>query len=705
MQQLHSRSVIALSIAAALALPTTAMANNETVQSDDVSTMDTITVLGQAYRNTATKTALAPEETPQSITTIDNETLEIRGVSSVSEAMRYVSGVNTEVRGGGVKIYDTFNIRGFDVNQSYYDGLALQYLSGWNLQPQIDPIAIEQIEVFKGPTSVLYGAMPPGGMVNIIPKTPQKERNTDISVSTGTNNLKEASIDTTGQIADSNFAYRVIAKASDRDSQAQGVSESRYLIAPSLDWQVSEQTLVNFNLYYQRDPDAGINSAAPAVGSVYNSPSGNLPSDLFLGDQNWNKLDREVLLAGYKINHEFNSDWTLLHNVRYMDASLRQENIYNTGFEDGSSDMLMRNAYSTDEESQGFTMDNQLSGVIYTGDLEHNVLFGVDYQKLKGSALHTDFGAVSSVNIYNPNTNQIDPSSLQAQAEYNYDIDSEQIGLYFQDQVRVENLVLIAGGRFDQYKSKSDDVEQDHFSYRLGALYEFSNGLSPFFSYATSFEPIAGRDKDDNSFKPSEGKQWEAGVKYMSDDMSKTATVSAFHITKTNTLVPLDPSDIYGPQTQTGEVVSKGVEFESQVFLTENLDVAVNYTILDMEITEHNSEYKGKTPIWVPEQTGSVWANYNVFNGTLSGATFGAGVRYVGETQLDALNTDTVPSYTLVDLAVKYDLGELSRNMQGASATVSATNLFNTDYYTCYDTNNCWAGAEQTIEAKINFSF
>lgn len=706
------RTVVAVAVTAALMSPTVVFA--EPTASGDPAAQETMTVLGQTYRHTATKTALAPEETPQSITVLESDTLELRGVNSVSEALRYVPGVNTEVRGGGVKIFDTFNIRGFDVTQSYYDGLALQYLVGWNLQPQIDPVAIEQVEVFKGPTSVLYGTMPPGGMVNIIPKSPQQTRATTVSVSTGTNNLKEAAIDTTGQIGDSDFAYRLIALGSDKDGQARGTEEERYLIAPSLDWAISDQTLVNFNLYYQRDPESGINSAAPSAGSVYASPNGDLPADLFVGDENWNTLDREVLMVGYKVNHDFNNDWTLLHHARYMDASLHQENTYNVGFAAGSDTLLNRNAYLTEESSKGLVIDTQLTGVIATGSVRHNVLFGLDYQQLDADVLYQDYGAIAPIDVFNPNTNQVNPGSF-TDTPYTNDkqIEVEQIGGYLQDQVRLDRLVLIAGGRYDYYKTTSQeqvgvsdydiDISQHNFSYRVGALYELNSGFSPFFSFATSFEPIGGSDKNGKSFDPSTGEQWEAGVKYQSADMTTTASLAAFHITKKNALTADREEPLF--KTQTGEIVSQGIELEGKIYPTDNIDVTFNYTLMDMEITQDNSGLEGKTPVWVAEQTGSLWANYHIYDGALAGALLGTGVRYVGETQLDAMNSDTVPSYTLVDLAMRYDLGELSRSLSGVSAQLTATNLFDKEYYSCYDANNCWFGAEQTVEAKVSYSF
>ncbi|MBW3698317.1 TonB-dependent siderophore receptor [Vibrio sp. T187] len=715
-------SMLATAIAATFVFPMSVSASESAGEE-----IETISILGQAYRNTATKTSLEPEETPQGITILDGEQLEQRSVKSLNEALRYVPGVTTEQKGGAVTMYDTFNIRGFDVNQSYYDGLVLQFLSGWNLQPQIDPIAIQQIEVFKGPTSVLYGAMPPGGMVNMIAKTPQKEKSTDVKLATGTNNLVEASIDTTGQIGDSDFSYRFIALARQKDGQVDHTEEERYVIAPSIDWQVSDRTLINFNLYYQNDPAMGMNSAMPASGMIYDNANGSTSPSTFVGDKNWSTFEREFFMAGYKINHDINDNWSFLQNFRYMDASLYQENTYHvTGDFDEATGTLDRSIYSTDESSKGFTIDNQLSGRVVVGDVEHNLLFGIDYQKLDGDSLYKEFGKTSQFgdfNIFDPNNDLIDRSQLSETANYKDNISIEQLGLYFQDQVRLDRLVLIAGGRYDQFKSesdyngkyehggtwhdytKNDKADQSEFSYRVGALYELDNGISPFISYATSFEPVAGLDASGNAYKPELGEQIELGVKYESNDYSKTASVSLFNIVKSDAMMA-DPTDPYNPQVQVGEVRSRGLEAQGQWLVTEDWDVTANYTYIDMEITEddtYNSE--GKTPIYVPTHAASLWSNYYIYDGVLSGARIGGGVRYVGEMEMDSNNSDKVPDYTLVDLSIGYELGGITESLSGATAQLSATNLFNTEYYSCYDSANCWYGAEQTVELSVNYNF
>ncbi|WP_210454351.1 TonB-dependent siderophore receptor [Vibrio crassostreae] len=705
------------SLAVALLTAFSAQALAEETATAADSNVETVTIMGKAYRNTATKSALEPEETPQGITVIDEEQLEQRGVKSLNQALRYAPGVVTEQKGASVTMYDTFSIRGFSNNQSYYDGLVLPFLTGWNLQPQIDPIAIQQVEVFKGPTSVLYGSMPPGGMVNMIAKAPQEDGSTKVGVSTGSRNLMEASIDTSGQLGDSDFSYRLVALARKQDSQVDNAEEERYVIAPSLDWQVSDRTLINFNLYYQNDPSMGTNSAMPLEVLKASDPS------VSMGDKNWSTFEREVLMLGYKINHQINDNWTFLQNARYTDASLYQENTYHTATNfNPATGSLIRNAYSTDEDSQSFVIDNQVSGRVEISGLEHNLLFGVDYLKLTGDSLYKEFTANAGFygfDAYNPNNDLLDKSQLQENYRESHDITTEQLGLYFQDQVRYDALVLLAGGRYDMFKASDDknssyptydgkeEADHNQFSYRVGALYELDNGISPFVSYATSFEPAAGTDINGNSLKPQLGEQVELGIKYLSPDMSQQVTASYFHITKKDSIAadPLDPT--YRSKIQLGEVRSQGVEVEGRWFVTEDWDVNASYTYVDMEVTEDaNPDLEGTTPIYVPTHAANLWSNYYVYGGALAGTRWSAGTRYMGEMEMDATNTQgKVPSYTVVDLSLGYDLGEVSDALSGATANLMVNNLFNEEYYTCYDQSNCWFGAEQSVELSVNYEF
>jgi iron complex outermembrane receptor protein len=719
MKQAHKHSIIALSIAAALAMPNLALAAEDT----ENSSIDSITVLGQTYRNTATKTSLEPEETPQAINTIDNEQLETRGVKSLNQILQYTPGITTAQKGSSVTHYDKFSIRGFDVSQSYYDGLSLQTLTGWNLQPQVDPIALEQVEVFKGPTSVLYGSMPPGGMVNMIAKSPQAQSNTDIGVAMGTRDLTEASIDTTGQLGNSDLNYRFIGLARDQDSEVDNASDERYIFAPSVDWNINENTLFNVNLYYQNDPEMGINSAIPSSAIIGNTSNGSITSSTSVGDKNWNSLEREYLLAGYKFEHKFNSQWTFLHNFRYMNADFDQQGTYHTdGDYDASTGDLTRSIYDTSESSKGIVIDNQLAADLKMGEIKHNVLLGIDYQKLEGEASYNDYGTITGFNIYDADNDMIDVSSLSAEGIYKDIITLEQLGAYFQDQVRVGNWVAIAGARFDKYQATSDysgeylssgtwydydkysESDQSEFSYRIGGLYKAKNGLSPFISYSTSFEPTASSSGED--YEAEVSRQIEVGVKYNAPDHSKSLTLSLFNIVKDNALMA-DPDNTWGSKLQVGELTSQGLEIQGKWDLNDSVDITANYTYLDVEVTQDSENgLEGTTPIYIPEHAANLWLNYSIYEGIFRGARASAGIRYVGEMQMDAENTDgMVPDYTIADLALAYDFGYLFNSMRGATANLIVSNVLGQESYTCYDSDNCWYGADRAIELKVNYKF
>lgn len=556
------RSLLSLAIAGTAA--PAAMAQD----SDASSELAPLTVYSDTYRNTATKTALEPEETPQSITVVDQTALNMRGAESVAEALRYAPGVNTELRGGSVNRLDLFSIRGFINYQNYYDGLQLLY-NDWNLQPQVDLMAVEQVEVFRGPTSSLYGSMPPGGMVNLIGKSPSTESFNRIEVTGGTQDLKQASFESTGQIGDSDLSYSLVALGRDKDGQAATTKEERYLFAPSVDWQITEDTLLNVNLYYQKDPEMGMYSTLPASTLFQDNPNGHLDQDAFSGDANWNEFDKEVLMAGYKINHNFNADWTFLQNFRFTDADAYQTNTYSTAL-DADGRTLYRRAYLTDEATTGFTVDNQLSGRFNTGSVEHNILVGVDYIELDSDVAYED-DAAPSIDLYDPDFTQIDPNMNLSGTAYtsDFELSKRQLGVYLQDQIRIGQLVLIGGARWDDFKGTEEgtkygvqvdnELEQDNWSYRVGALYEFDNGISPYANYAESYEPLEGSDRNGNEFDPSTGKQIEVGSKFTSADNRHRLDVALFQILKEN--VPTrDPNGTAYDKIQAGEVRSRALK-------------------------------------------------------------------------------------------------------------------------------------------------
>jgi len=699
-------SLTALAIAVATS-PVAQEQEDESLEHIEVNPM-------QSYRSTATKSSLRPIDSPVSISVIDQELLQLRQAQTVSEALRYSSGVTTESR-PTITIFDQFTIRGFDTYQTFYDGLPLLSNNSWNLYPQVDSFATESLEILKGPASSLYGLVPPGGMVNQVAKYPKDEDETLVRAAVGSDNLLELGVDTTGQLTD-NARYRLVALGRKQDGFQDTTENERYTIVPSVTIDLTKATELTLSAYYQDDPEMVPSTPLPGVGTLYEAPYGKLDASVYAGDENWNSYSREVLMLGYKVNHEFNNDWSVLQKFRYTDADALQQNSYHSG-EPTDGIYLTRSAYLTDEEIDGVTVDTQLAGFVQTGDVAHNLLFGLDYQNSDSTVAYRDTLTTDTpvLDLSNIDNDLFDVSSLPLDFyQEDHVIDIEQIGFYLQDEIRIDNFTFLLNGRYDQFEStdvaaneyagfpygSTTEIDQNEFSGRVAAMYTFDSGWRMYVNYSESFEPVSGTDSvTGEAFKPTTADQIEVGTKYISGDGATTFTGAYFVLTKQNVVV--NTSD-FAQYTQNGEVESKGVELELNTRVTNALSLQANATFLDMEVTEDtlDPDVVGKTPVWVAEESASVWANY-FFDDALDGLMLGAGVRYVGETQVDKYNTDTVPSYTLIDAVLSYDMPQYDLKLTG-----SVSNLTDKEYVgACYDTNNCWYGAQRRFEIGIEKRF
>src|SRR5690606_8340491 len=137
---------------------------------------------------------------------------------------------------------------------------------------------------------------------------------------------------------------------------------------------------------------------------------------------------------------------------------------------------------------------------------------------------------------------------------------------YVQDQAEWNKFVLTLGGRYDFAKtstftrssSSTAEINDEQFTWRGGLNYLFDNGISPYFSYSESFEPVSGASQQGKPFDPSTGKQYEAGVKYVPKDMPVVLTAAVFQLTKDKNLTA-DPTNALF-SVQSGEIRSRGVE-------------------------------------------------------------------------------------------------------------------------------------------------
>ncbi|MDN6682139.1 MAG: TonB-dependent siderophore receptor, partial [Enterobacterales bacterium] len=359
------------------------------------------------------------------------------------------------------------------------------------------------------------------------------------------------------------------------------------------------------------------------------------------------------------------------------------------------------------ERLQNFSVDTQLQSKFATGDVDHTLLTGVDYMRMRNdiSAL---FGNAPSLDLDNlPDRTDVDFGSA---VPYQMN-ESKQTGLYLQDQAEWNKWVLTLGGRYD-WSTQATTVRSDNgyierkdqqFTWRGGVNYLFDNGISPYFSYSQSFEPNAFSlySTPRVAYAPSKGEQYEAGVKYVPKDMPIVVTGAVYQLTKTDNLMA-DPTNALN-QIPAGEIRSRGFEFEAKAAVNANINMTASYTYTEAEYTK-DTNLKGNTPVQVPKHMASLWGDYTFNEGALSGLTLGTGGRFIGSSYGDPANTFKVGSAAVMDAVIKYDLARF--NLPGSSIAVNVNNLLDREYVaSCFDTYGCFWGAERQVVATATFRF
>lgn len=668
---------------------------------------------------TGTKSDTPILETPQSLSVVTADQIRTQSAETIGQALRYVPGIVAEVGGGndGAR-YDFQTLRGFGyVGTHYLDGLKATYGVGNLSMAQFDPYLLERVEVIRGPASVLYGQNPPGGLINMASKRPLEESFNEITIKAGTHSRLQAGFDFSGPLNDQGTVlYRLTGIGKKADNAVDFVEEERFAIAPSLTLKPVSGTSVTFYGGYQKDPEGGFYGNLLEDGVTRPFPGGGYFRRSFnQGDPSFDHFEREQYHVGVELDHRINETWSLRHHSRYIHTDADVRGFLAAGLLPPST--IARSALEVGADTGAFTTDTQLEARFNTGWARHTLLFGVDY-------LHSEWDNTQGVSL----ASTIDAfapvygsPAVGPMIQFQQGVkEQEQLGLYVQDQIKLDRLIVTLGGRYD-WATTSNDTEgwilgmgdfaanetlkDEAFSGRAGLTYVFDNGLAPYVSYSTSFVPVLGTNDAGGVFKPTKGEQWEGGIKYEPRRLNALFTAAVFDITQENGLTAGAGFCNGSPcQTQAGEIRARGFEFEAKAELWRGLNVIGSYTYLDSEITRSSVEdHVGKKTTAVPEHMAALWADYTVQSGPLAGLGFGAGVRYFGETYIDGRNERTVPDFTLVDAMVRYDLGAATPALDGYHLAVNASNLFDETTIACAAENWCNYGLGRVVTGSLTY--
>ncbi|MEB8267603.1 ferrioxamine B receptor FoxA [Klebsiella grimontii] len=666
---------------------------------------ETIVVTSQ-MQSGATKIATPDIETPQSVSIITREQFEEQGAISVRQAVSYTPGVYSNQIGASNR-FDYIVLRGFSdgsLDNVYLDGLKMMGDTNSHSSLVVDPWFLENIEVVRGPASVLYGRSSPGGIVALTSRKPSFDPGGEIKLFAGNNNQRGAAFDVTGALDDNDrVAARLSGMTRYADSQFDTLKEQRYAIMPSLTWRITDQTRLDLMAYLHRDPEGGSHSGLPYEGTVVPHNGKKIANTFFEGEDDYDKYDRRENMVGYNFEHMFDNGWSVRQKLRYLHTKVELNQVYAAGWLNESE--LNRGYSGSDEKMNAITFDNQLDGSVDTWAVNHRLLMGIDYQDRSNDTTGY-YGAFPAIDAFNP-VYGAKPDYITMYSREKHKL--RQTGYYLQDQMSWERWRFTLGGRYDQVSVSNidklnqtrSDLDKNNFSTRAALLYLFDNGFAPYISYSTAFTPTSFADENGNVLDPMKGKQWEAGLKYEPEGMNSQFSASVFRINQTNIATKEEPTD---PYRSIGEIESKGVELEAISQLTDSFRLQAAYTYTDIRYKKSSPEEQGKRAVYAPRNQASAWLSYDVKSGPLDGLTLGSGVRYVNGITSDRLNTHTLPSYTLVDMAIGYDLSKVG--IKGLSAQLNVNNLTDKSYIAaCNSLSYCYFGAERSIVGSVSWKF
>ncbi|RZJ26515.1 MAG: TonB-dependent siderophore receptor [Haliea sp.] len=649
---------------------------------------------------TGTKTDTPLLETPQSVTVVTREQMDAQASDSLDQAFDYSAGISSQSGGVQRRTATGFTVRGFNIT-----GSAPLYLNGSkfpinSLSGTMEPYSYERVELLKGPASILYGQTAPGGIINLVSKRPTAEPLREIELQTGSWNRRQIAGDFGGPIGtDGTFSYRLTGLVRESDTMIDPIRDDRTLLSGALDWKLSSDTLLTLLATYNKARSI-YDYGKPLDGTLLPNINGKISRELFVGEPGFDKFDTEGSTLGYLLNHRINDTWNFRQNLLAFDYESDNANATSSlRVANATQRTMNRTAISRLDTDRGVSLDNQLVGQWKLGRVQHTLLMGLDWSE-RDFARTQRAGTATALNLFNPVYGGPITLAGATQSLSN----SKQLGLYVQDQIKVDDRwIALLGGRYDDANNSSTAIaingavtrtqqKSSAFTPRAGLMYLADGGIAPYYSYSRSFQPTSGSDFSLRPFEPTTGTQNEIGVKYEPPGANASVTVAAYELTQQNVLT----SDLVNPgfSVQTGEVRSRGVEVEGRASINRRLDLVGAVGTTDARITKSNTGNVGSRPTSVPRYTASLWTDYRFQEPALPGLSAGIGVRRVGPTEVSLM---AVPAYTVYDAALRFQIDKWR-------FALNVKNLFNKTYLgSC--SFACFYGDERNVTLSARYTW
>ncbi len=658
-------------------------ANTQEGSADNVERLEEIIVIGDANRTaatTATRVSVDALSTPFTISVVPEHVIEASASRTLADALRYAGTVGGTDNFGNAGEF--FSSRGFQLanGRNYFrDGLRYRKFG------QVPLYDIERIEILRGPASVLYGALEPGGVLNMVSRTPSDSFAARARIRTGEFDYFQGTFDVTGPVADG-LSARVQGVFEDAGSFRDLVENRSTGTTATVDWRPGASTLVTGRASWFKDrrtADRGIVMAFQDDGRFEDAQGrrfdfADVPRSRFLGESFGENEFRDVNLS-LSVRHDLGSDWQLRGDI--VRADQKEERVYiwaiGAGQIVGEDGLLNRQIGDWNARLKGSLGRLELAGEFRTGSLRHNLLVGGEMERFNNDRTNERFQFVP-INVFEPSYLASRPENGPQTVDAPFGSKLRTRGLYVQNIVDLgEHFVLLAGARNDRV---TDDnplnnqrrLKSNSWTPQVGLVWRPTPFVSPYVSYTRSVVPQSGSDRFGAPFDPQRGKQVEGGIKLDIRAARTVITAAAFRLDRDN-LTMTDPEDP-AFRRLTGLQRSKGFELSIDSAPIDGLRLNLAYNHLFSAEFVNDNSFAGNTIPNAPEGAFGAFAIYELQ--TVPGLRFSGGLTHVGKRFGIANNSFSLPTYTLLDVGVRYRLTE---NLE---LSANVRNLFDEKYFT-----------------------
>ena len=673
------------------------------------------------------RSGLKPMEVPQSIQVIGGEIIEQQQSVRLSDVVKNVNGIYVGSARGGAQ--ESFWSRGYDMSLNNMFKNGFRFSSG--SIPEVS--SLDKVEVLKGSSALLYGNVAPGGILNMVTKTPSFTKGGELNMQIGSYSFYKPSLDIYGPLNGS-IAYRFIGSYENSESFRDVVSKERYYINPSFLFKVSPKTEIILQGDYLNDdwtPDFGTGSIGKEGREI-----ANIPRNTYLGAL-WSHGNTKQATVSGLIKHEFNKNWKLNFNTSFQN--------YNRFWKGTERIQPLANGDWKRPLGQNKNLEQilgqqlSLQGTFNTGTIKHHLFTGMDFENSFVQAYTFVFNPTTygSGNIFD--FGNFDQGGMIPDAKTTKIVKTatNRFGIYAQDLVSLtDKFKVLAGLRWSWQEAKAathdlttspmliteDKIRIDEaFTPKVGLVFQPTRYTSLFASYATSFTPNVGFTIYNEVIEPSLIDQYEVGIKndfwsgflstnvtlyqIVNENLAQTAEFKADGTVNTDTNV----------KVLTGETTSKGIEIDITANPIKGLNIMAGYSYNDMRYTKttgsKGSYIEGDRLVRTPAHTANFSLFYTIPSGTFKNLSFGTIGNYIGNrlggwnnevdlSQPNGIREREIPltGYTTIDLSAGY-------NWKQFSVLCKLSNITNELNYTVHENYSFNPIAPRQIMTTLRYKF